>query len=137
MIASLPEARIVDAIVVLVVVEGLILVVCRARTGGGLPVAGTLANLSSGAALLLALRRALSGASATSVLTLLALGLIAHVADLASRWEKAAPRLPNEGSSVTFSAGVVRDGRAGRLKAAKDLANQVVENGHRRGSTIQ
>ena len=35
MIASIPEARIVDAIVVLVVVEGLILVVCRARTGGG------------------------------------------------------------------------------------------------------
>jgi hypothetical protein len=92
MTASLPEAWLVDAIVVLVVVEGVILVAYRARTGGGLPVAGTLANLSSGAALLLALRVALSDASATAVLALLSVALIAHVADLASRWEAASPR---------------------------------------------
>lgn len=92
MIAPHPEAWIVDAIIVLVVIEGLILVAYRARTGGGLPVVGTLANLSSGAALLLALRAALSDASFTPVLALLSVALIAHAVDLASRWEAASPR---------------------------------------------
>ena len=87
MTSSHPEAWIVDAIVILVLVEGLILVAYRARTGGGLPVAGTLANLSSGAALLLALRMAISDALPISVLAFLSVALIAHAADLKSRWE--------------------------------------------------
>ena len=87
MAAFLPDARIVDAIIALVAVEAIVLVLWRALTGGGLPVAETLANLSSGAALLLALRMAITGALSTSVLALLSVALIAHVADLASRWE--------------------------------------------------
>ena len=84
MAAFLPDAWIVDAIIALVAVEAIVLVLWRALTGGGLPVAETLANLSSGAALLLALRMAIpSGALSTSVLTLLSVALIAHVANLA------------------------------------------------------
>ena len=61
--------------------------VWRALTGGGLTMGETLANLSSGAALLLALRMAVTGGLSASVLALLSVALIAHIADLASRWE--------------------------------------------------
>jgi hypothetical protein len=87
MAAFLPDTWIVDAIVALVAVEGVVLVLWRALTGGGLAVVQILANLSSGAALLLALHMAITGASSTSVLALLSVALVAHVADLASRWE--------------------------------------------------
>ena len=84
MAVFLPDARIVDAIIALVVVEAIVLVLWRALTGAGLPVAETLANLSSGAALLLALRMAIpSGALSTSILTFLSVALIAHIANLA------------------------------------------------------
>jgi hypothetical protein len=103
MAAFLPDVRIVDAIIALVAIEAVVLVLWRALTGGGLPVAGALANLSSGAALLLALRMALIGASSTSVLALLSVALVAHIADLASRWEAASARLPDAASPVAIS----------------------------------
>jgi hypothetical protein len=90
--AFLPDAWIVDAIIALVAVEGIVLVVWRTLTGGGLTVAETLANLSSGAALLLALRMAITDGLSASVLALLLVALIAHVADLASRWEAGSVR---------------------------------------------
>ena len=93
MAAFLPDPWIVDAIIALVAIEGVVLVLWRALTGGGLPIAETLANLSSGAALLLALRMALTGASPAYVLAVLSVALIAHLADLASRWETGG-RLP-------------------------------------------
>ena len=91
---------IVDAIIALVAVEGVVLVLWRALTGGGLTVAETLANLSSGAALLLALRMAITDGLSASVLALLSVALIAHIADLASRWEPGSARRPNESSPV-------------------------------------
>ena len=107
MAAVLPEVFVVDAIVALVAIEALFLVVWRARTGGGVPIAGMLANLSSGAALLLSLRIALPGSALPSILALLSIALVAHVADLASRWEAASPRpsarpvmLPSESQHV-------------------------------------
>jgi hypothetical protein len=100
MAGFLADAWIVDAIVALVGVEAVVLVLWRARTGGGIAVAETLANLSSGAALLLALRVAITGPLSTSVLCLLSVALIAHVADLVSRWEAGSGRRPNEGSPV-------------------------------------
>jgi hypothetical protein len=100
MAAFLADAWIVDAIVALVAVEAVVLVLWRARTGGGITVAETLANLSSGAALLLALRVAITGPLSTSVLCLLSVALIAHVADLVSRWEAGSARRPNESSPV-------------------------------------
>ena len=104
MAAFLPDPWIVDAIIALVAVEGIVLVVWRALTGGGLTVVQTLANLSSGAALLLALRMSITGGLSASVLALLSVALIAHVADLASRWEVSSGRLPNEGSSAASSS---------------------------------
>jgi hypothetical protein len=92
MAAFLPDPRIVDAIIALIAVEGVVLVLWRALTGGGLTVAEIVANLSSGAALLLALRMAISGGLSASVLALLSVALIAHVADLASRWEPGSVR---------------------------------------------
>ena len=94
MAAFPPDLWIVDAIIALVAVEGVVLVLWRALTGGGLTVAETLANLSSGAALLLALRMAITGGLSASVLALLSVALIAHVADLASRWEAGWARRP-------------------------------------------
>ena len=101
MAAFLPDAWIVDTIIALVVVEAIVLVLWRALTGDGLPVAETLANLSSGAALLLALRMAIpSGALSTSILAFLSVALIAHIANLASRWETGSAPRTNERSSV-------------------------------------
>jgi hypothetical protein len=97
--AFLPDAWIVDAIIALVAVEGIVLVVWRTLTGGGLAVAETLANLSSGAALLLALRMAITDGLSAAVLALLSVALIAHVADLASRWEAGSVR-GSKGSPV-------------------------------------
>jgi hypothetical protein len=91
----LPEASIVDAIIALVAVEAVVLILWRALTGGGLPVAETLANLSSGAALLLALRVTITDASSTYVLALLLIALITHVAHLACRWESPSRTVSN------------------------------------------
>jgi hypothetical protein len=97
MAAFLLDPWIVDTIIALVAVEAMVLVVWRGLTGGGLTVAETLANLSSGGALLLALRMAITGGLSASVLAFLSVALIAHVADLASRWKRgrsADPRAP-------------------------------------------
>jgi hypothetical protein len=102
MAAFLPDAWIVDVIIALVAVEAIVLMVWRALTGGGLTVAQTLANLSSGAALLLALRMAITGGLSASVLASLSVALIAHVADLTSRWE-AASRRGSKGSPIPSS----------------------------------
>ena len=123
MAAFLPDAWIVDAIIALVAVEAIVLVLWRALTGGGLPVAETLANLSSGAALLLALRMAITGGLSASVLALLSVALIAHVADLASRWEAGSGRRP-EGSPIT-SPGFVRHGHEDRRSVRTVLGESV------------
>jgi len=102
MAAFLPDAWIVDAIIALVAVEAVILVLWRALTGGGLPVAETLANLSSGAALLLALRMALTGASSGSVLAMLSAALVAHIVDLARRWEAGSRARPTRATPDSF-----------------------------------
>lgn len=94
MTASLPEVSTVDAIIALVAVEGVVLAAWRARTGRGPPIAGSVVNLSSGAALLFALRAALSGAPYGTVLIFLSVALIAHVVDLAKRWEASSSRSP-------------------------------------------
>jgi hypothetical protein len=108
---------IVDAIIALVAVEGVVLVLWRALTGGGLTMAETLANLSSGAALLLALRMAITGGLSASVLAFLSVALIAHVADLASRWEAGWARRPQ--CSPVASTSFTRHGHGDQPKAVK------------------
>lgn len=82
------SGRIVDAILAFMVLEALLLVAYRSRTGRGIATADLLANLAAGATLLLALRAALTGGPWTWVAGALAAALVAHVADLARRWQR-------------------------------------------------
>jgi hypothetical protein len=79
------SARIVDLILVMVLVEAVAIGLYRRRRGGP-PLVGLLANLAAGAALLGALRFALSGAEWRWIAAMLFVALIAHAADLVARW---------------------------------------------------
>ncbi|MEL6064275.1 MULTISPECIES: hypothetical protein [unclassified Methylobacterium] len=81
------SGRIIDAILLLVAGEALLLVwIARRR---GLPLPSLLANLASGAALMLALRAALVGAGWVTVAGWMLAGLVAHLADLNLRFRAA------------------------------------------------
>jgi hypothetical protein len=89
MIGFLLTPRAIDWIIALVAVEALAILALRASGRGpaALPFA---ANLLSGAFLLLALRGALGAASPAMIGLCLSGALIAHIADLFSRWEGSA-----------------------------------------------
>ncbi|MBZ8132231.1 hypothetical protein [Afifella sp. IM 167] len=78
---------VVDAIAALMLVEGIALFLWRRRTGRGIAPLDLLANLAAGLFLLLALRAALTGAGWPAVALFLALGGLAHVADMMRRWQ--------------------------------------------------
>ncbi len=79
------SGRIVDAILLLTLLEAVFLLLWRRRTGRG-PAPADLGNLAAGGCLLLALRAALAQA-AWPLLALALLGaLIAHLFDLRQRW---------------------------------------------------
>jgi uncharacterized protein involved in response to NO len=84
----------IDAILGLVILEGLLLVAWRAWTGRGPKPGPLIANLLAGGFILLALRLAISGGSLVWIATCLAFSLIAHLIDLVSRWESPSPNLP-------------------------------------------
>jgi hypothetical protein len=81
------SGRVIDAILLLMLAEGALLWFWRARTGRGLRPRAILTLLASGAALMLALRAALTGAPWEHVSALFVGGLIAHLVDVAGRWE--------------------------------------------------
>lgn len=87
MAALFASGRIVDAVLVLVLLEALLLAwLCRrCAPFRGLSLPALLANLASGAALMLALRAALSGAPWSAVAAWMLAGLVAHLADLGLR----------------------------------------------------
>lgn len=84
--ALLAGGRAVDAILLLMVLEGIALVAYARTTGRGIAPAAVVANLTSGAALLVALRAAMSGWGSLAVAACLMVSFAAHVADLARRW---------------------------------------------------
>lgn len=80
--AALISGGLVDAILVLVALEGVVLAALLRRSGRAAALPGLLATLLSGAALLLALRAALIGAGAVWIGAWLAAALAAHLLDL-------------------------------------------------------
>ena len=86
--ALFASGRIVDLILAAVAVEALLLAGLRYRLGAGPPLAGLLANLAAGAALMLALRAALTGSAWPVVAAFMLAGLVAHGADLALRFRR-------------------------------------------------
>ena len=119
MSAFVVHPQLIDWILILVALEAIGVLGLRTLARRGPPPAGFLCNLTAGTALLLALRGALAGASALAIGASLAVAFLAHLADLALRWEprktqstignvtasaqarpKAAPSAPTRGSRV-------------------------------------
>jgi hypothetical protein len=86
MSALFVSGHIVDAILILVVLEAALLAIWHARTGRGIPPGALAGTLCSGAALLLAVRAALVGAWWGWVALALLAALLAHLVDLRGRW---------------------------------------------------
>jgi len=78
--------RIVDGILALMVLELIVLIIVRKKTGRGLTTGKLMVSLAAGAALLLALRSALAGLPWHNVALWLIVALAAHVLDLKLRW---------------------------------------------------
>jgi hypothetical protein len=93
------SGRIVDLIVALMVLEGLALMTWRRWSGRGPRALDLVLNLAAGAALLLALRAALTGSAWPWVALPLTLALPLHLADLCrSRGMHAPVRWPGRGA---------------------------------------
>ena len=86
MSALFASGHIIDAILVLTVLEAIGLTVFHRTTGRGVPPGDFLVNLASGCCLLLALRLALTGEPWVWIAAALLGSLLAHVVDLTRRW---------------------------------------------------
>jgi hypothetical protein len=84
--ALFASGRIIDLILLLMLVEIAVLALLRGRTRRGISTPALFINLAAGAALLLALRAALSDHRWPAVAFWLLVALIAHVVDLRLRW---------------------------------------------------
>jgi hypothetical protein len=80
------NGRMVDAILVLMALEAIALWFYRRRVGRGPSLLSLLPNFAAGACLLMALRAAVTNAGAGVVAGWLFGALLAHLADLSSRW---------------------------------------------------
>jgi len=78
--------RIVDVILALMALELIVLIIVRKKTGRGLTTVQSTVSLAAGAALLLALRAALTGQPWRSAALWLIVALAAHALDLKLRW---------------------------------------------------
>ena len=76
------SGRIADLLLGIMLIEGVVLVLVRRRTGRGPAPLDLACNLAAGACLVLALRAALVGAQWSVVASLLAVAGIAHGLDL-------------------------------------------------------
>jgi hypothetical protein len=80
------SGRAVDCILTFMVIEVAVLALIRKMTGRGPRPLNQIVSLLAGAALLLALRAALTAQPWTAVAACLSLALPAHLWDLARRW---------------------------------------------------
>lgn len=81
------NGRLIEIVVALMLLEFVVLAALR-RRGGGVPLGGLLAVLAAGVCLMLAVRAALLDQSPAVITAWLVGGLVAHVADLVSRWQR-------------------------------------------------
>jgi hypothetical protein len=81
------SGQLIDLILVLMLAEAVLLYVHRRRTGRGLAARDIAVNLVAGASLMLAVRAALVDAAPAWIAACLSVSLLAHVADLAIRWQ--------------------------------------------------
>lgn len=86
MSALFESGRIADLVLAVLVLEGLLLFLVRARTGAGPDPWALLPFLVAGGFLALALRAALVGASWSWLAAALVGAFLAHAVDLARRW---------------------------------------------------
>lgn len=82
------SGHVVDLIIAFMVIEAVVLLLWRRRTGSGIAPGPLVASLLAGFFLLLALRGALTGAPWTTVALWLVAALAAHLADLAWRCKR-------------------------------------------------
>lgn len=114
------SGRIVDLILALVAIEALALLAWRRWTGRGPSTAPLLANLLSGAALMVALRAALTDAHWTTIAACLSVALICHLADLVPRLREAA-RPPRAGGRDSFARGKPASARNGDVECGRTV----------------
>jgi hypothetical protein len=88
MIAWIADGRVFALLLGCTLLEALGLVVFRAVTKRGLPVADLVFHLAAGAFLTLACWLALTGCSPVAVFASLAASGVTHVVDLARRWRR-------------------------------------------------
>jgi hypothetical protein len=89
MAALFASGRIVDLVLLFMVIEGGGLIMLRRRVRRGIPPLDLLVSLGAGAALLLALRGALTDVAWPGIAACLVLALVAHLLDLWRRWPAA------------------------------------------------
>lgn len=80
------SGRIIDFILLMVVAEALLLIVVHKWSGMGPKPSRLIPNLAAGGSLLFAVKAALADAGAMTIAAILLVSLIAHVWDLAMRW---------------------------------------------------
>ncbi len=80
------SGRIVDIIIGLMIVEAAVLIAYHRATGNGITVPQILGNLLAGVCLFAAVRLALTDAPWPWIGGALTAALVAHIADLRSRW---------------------------------------------------
>lgn len=82
------NARVVEGILVLMLLEGIALLVLRKTLRRGLPPLEVLTTLGAGAALMLSLRAAMLGSGRPQIASWLLVALIAHGSDVVLRWRR-------------------------------------------------
>ena len=96
----LQDGRIIEAILALMILEAAVLVAWYKLKGHGVAPVSLIVNLLAGVFLMLAVLAALQNASVWTLATCLAAALLAHIGDLAMRWNAGGQVNPSLGEMV-------------------------------------